>query len=297
MKIAIYGNRHQENFIRRIASFLNHLHERGDSVTIHAKLYNYLIENDADMLSLLADAVVDNGGHGVDADLAVSIGGDGTFLRTTQWLAGEEIPIIGVNTGHLGFLAPFTLEEAAAQVDMFASGESSVEARTVLCIETADGSDIGTWPYALNELVIQKRDTASMVTVAARIDRLPLADYLCDGLIISTPTGSTAYNLSAGGPIVAPEAPNFIVSPIAAHTLTMRPLVISSESLLELRTTSRAHSFNIAVDGRTASLPCGTSLFVSKAPFSVLTVRKPGHNFYSGLREKLLWGETMSGKK
>lgn len=297
MKIAIYGSRHQEAFLESIVSLLAYIAKRGDSMVIHPKIYQYLIDNRPEAAAYLAEAEVTDGSGALHADLALSIGGDGTFLRTFQWIADEEIPIVGVNTGHLGFLAPFTVDEAIGAIDDFAAGRSAVESRTVLCVDTADGSPLGTWPYALNELVVYKRDTASVVTVSTRIDSRPLADYICDGLIVATPTGSTAYNLSVGGPIVAPDAPNIIVSPMAAHTLTMRPLVIGHDSVLELRTDSRARSFNIALDGRTVSLPSGKSLFVSKAQFAVITVCKPGHNFYSALREKLLWGESVTGKK
>lgn len=296
MRIAIYGSRHQDEFIGSIAEMLTFLSQRGYTMVIHSKLRDYMRDNRPDLAPVLELSEEGVSGTVPSADLALSIGGDGTFLRTAEWIAQEEIPIIGVNTGHLGFLAPFTIEEAQEEVERFSAGKSNVESRSMLCVETADGSDLGTWPYALNELVLHKRDNASMVTVSARIDRRPLADYLCDGLIISTPTGSTAYNLSAGGPIVHPSAPNFVISPLAAHTLTMRPLVIGQDSMLELKTLSRARSFNLVVDGRSVVMPCGVSLFVTRAPFVVKTVSKPGHDFYETLREKLLWGTTAAKK-
>lgn len=297
MRIAIYGSRHQDEFVDRIAGLLTYLSQRGDTLIIHSKLRDYMGAACESLASLIATSEEGVSGIPPVADLALSIGGDGTFLRTAEWIAREEVPIIGVNTGHLGFLAPFTIEEARDEVDRFATGRSEVEPRSLLCVETADGSPLGTWPYALNELVVLKRDNASMVTVSARIDRRQLADYLCDGLIISTPTGSTAYNLSAGGPIVHPLAPNFVISPLAAHTLTMRPLVIGQDSVLELKILSRARTFNLVIDGRSVVMPCGVSLFVTRAPFVVKTVIKAGHDFYETLREKLLWGTSVSPKR
>ncbi len=297
MRIAIYGSRHQDEFTDRVAAMISFLSQCGHTLVIHSKLRDYLRNECGGISSILDNSEAGVSGTSPEADLAMSVGGDGTFLRTAEWIAHRQIPIIGVNTGHLGFLAPFTVEDAEREVEAFANGKSQVESRSLLCVETADGHDLGTWHCALNEVVIQKRDNASMVTVSARIDRRQLADYLCDGLIISTPTGSTAYNLSASGPIVHPTAPNFVISPLAAHTLTMRPLVIGQESLLELKVYSRARNFNLVLDGRSVALPCGISLFVTRAPFDVKVVYKPGHDFYQTLREKLLWGTNVSVKK
>lgn len=284
MKIAIYGNRHQADYINEIMQLLNHIALRGDKVIMHNKLRDYLRE----LAPEFADYEVEDGAPDC-CDVAVSIGGDGTFLRTAEWIGQGEVPIIGVNTGHLGFLAPFNLQETCDAIDRFAAGEAEIEERTLLQVELLNG-DLGTWPYALNEVTIQKRDNASMITVDTRINQKPLADYLCDGLIVSTPTGSTGYNLSVGGPIVEPSAPNFVISPIAAHTLTMRPLIVDDNSLIEAKTTSRASTYRVSLDGRAVTLPAGVSLFLSKAPFVVKIVRKPAHNFFATLRDKLLWG-------
>lgn len=296
MKIALYGNRHQDDFLDSIVGLISYVEKRHDSLTIHPKLFGYLSENRPDALRNIDKSAVADPDTPVRADLAISIGGDGTFLRTAQWIADGEVPIIGVNTGHLGFLAPFTIADAIAEIDRFGKGDSRIESRALICVDTL-GNELGTWPFALNEVVIHKRDSASMITVDTRIDRLQLADYLCDGLIISTPTGSTAYNLSAGGPIVAPDAPNFVISPLAPHSLTMRPLIVSQDSLIEAKTTSRAGTYRLILDGRPVILPTGSSVFISKAPFDVKVVCKPGHSFYATLREKLLWGTSVAGKK
>lgn len=292
MKILIYGNRHQDNHIGDIISMISSLLEKGDEVVLHPKINGYLEENSPRFSQLTAKMVWETDVKApADADLAISIGGDGTFLRTAQWIGDAETPIIGVNTGHLGFLAPFTPGEVETEIERFRNGKSSVSSRSLICVDSMGGSLGDEWPYALNEVVLHKRDSASMVTVSARIDRRALADYLCDGLIVATPTGSTAYNLSVGGPIVAPSTPVFTLSPIAAHTLTMRPLVVSDGSLIELTVKSRAKSFRLSLDGRSIQVACGDTLYLSKAPFCVKMVCKPGQDFYSTLRDKLLWGE------
>lgn len=291
MKVAIYGSRHQDTHVEEIARLVIRLIENGDSMIMHRKIYDYLVSNLGDNFTRATAAVTVTSEPGFTADVALSIGGDGTFLRTAQWVADSEIPIVGVNTGHLGFLAPFTIEEASRAIIDNRLANYDIESRSLLRVDLM-GSTLDTWPYAINEVAILKKDTASMITVGARIDRAPLADYLCDGLIVSTPTGSTGYNLSVGGPIVQPRSPSFILSPVAAHSLSMRPLVVDDSSLLVLKVSSRTPSFRISLDGRSVTLPCGTDIYLSRAPFVVKTVCVPGHNFFDTLRRKLLWGAT-----
>lgn len=292
MKVAIYGSRHQDSHVNDIARMVISLIENGDTMVIHRKIYDYLVSNLGDNFARVTARAEVTSEPGFEADVALSIGGDGTFLRTAQWVADTGIPIIGVNTGHLGFLAPFTVAEATTAILSQLKGYDIVD-RSLLHVDLIGGS-LDTWPYAINEIAILKKDTASMITIDARIDRAPLADYLCDGLIISTPTGSTGYNLSVGGPIVQPSSPSFILAPVAAHSLTMRPLVVDDSSLLTLRVSSRTPSFRISLDGRSVNLPCGTDIYLSRAPFVVKTVCLPGHNFFDTLRRKLLWGATAA---
>ena len=289
MKVAIYGSRHQADHVGEIAKLVVDLIENGDSIVIHRKLYDYLVANVGELFVRATSSVIVTTETGFSADVALSIGGDGTFLRTAQWVADSEIPIIGVNTGRLGFLAPFTIKEAADAVITHRLANYKIVDRSLLRVDI-NCADLDTWPYAINEVAILKKDTASMICIDARIDRVPLADYLCDGLIVSTPTGSTGYNLSVGGPIMQPQSPSFILSPEAAHSLTMRPLVIDDSSLLTLNVSSRTPSFRISLDGRSVNLPCGTDIYISRANFVVKTVCCPGHNFFFTLRNKLLWG-------
>ncbi|MDE6489755.1 MAG: NAD(+)/NADH kinase, partial [Muribaculaceae bacterium] len=249
-------------------------------------LYDYL----SDSLHIVMNRVsVADPGDNITADMALSIGGDGTFLRTAQWIGDRQIPILGINTGHLGYLAEIRLSEAPAMIADILAGNYNVEPRSLLEAIIPD-CPADYWPYALNEAAILKKDTSSMITAHTAINGTDLTTYLGDGLIISTPTGSTGYNLSVGGPIIQPTAPNWVISPIAAHSLTMRPLVTSDNERLSVTTTSRAGSYLLSLDGRSLSLQSGTTVEIRRAPFSVHIVQRPGHNFASTLRAKLLWG-------
>lgn len=292
MRVAIYGRRRQDEFIGEIMDLVEHiLAMPGSSIVMHEKVYSSLKERAGEKFAaVMAGQQVDTSGD-FTADLAISIGGDGTFLRTAQWVGDKEIPILGVNTGHLGFLAPFTISDAIKAVDDNCLANYRIMERSLLQVEYPFGP-FETWPYAVNEVAFMKRDSASMIGADVRINGAPLANYLCDGLIVSTPTGSTGYNLSVGGPILQPWLPEMVLSPVAAHSLSMRPLVIGSDSQLEVKIQSRTSSYRISLDGRSLTMPCGTSVFISRAPFVMRTIEKPDHNFFATLREKLFWGAT-----
>ena len=172
---------------------------------------------------------------------------------------------------------------------MLADGTASLEPRMLLHLES-DHLPSGLWPYALNEISILKEDTSSMINVSTRIDGFPLAEYLADGLVVCTPTGSTAYSMAAGGPIVQPTLECITLTPLAPHTLTLRPLVVGADSDLHLKVTSRADAFRVSLDGRSVVMPCGATLRVRRALFSTIVMRRPDDDFASILRNKLLWG-------
>lgn len=249
---------------------------------MHSKLFRYLRERIE-----LPREVVEVTNDDFEADVAISLGGDGSFLRAAAWVAHRETPILGVNTGHLGFLASCDINDLPKLPDLLEKGDYTIRCHSL--VEVVEPRVDG-WPYALNEVTVAKGDGASIVNVAATLDGVPLANYRADGLIVSTPTGSTAYNLSVGGPIVQPTAPVFVLSPIAAHSLSMRPFVIDDSSVLTLECESRFPKFRIAVDGRSTDLPQGTRIVLSKARFVVKAIVLPGHNFAQTLREKLSWG-------
>lgn len=289
MKIAIYGSRRQTAYLGPIKAFIQRLEKDGYEVVMHEKLYTHLLDYIPEALQ-----GVDEVSCGTDftADLAVSIGGDGTFLRTAAWIGSKEIPVVGVNAGHLGYLASLSIEELPELPCILRRGEFVMDSRFLVEVDVPGASlPEGWYPYALNEVVIFKGDTSSMITAEASVDGWPLGDYRADGVIVATPTGSTAYNLSVGGPIVQPSAPVVVISPIAAHSLTMRPLVVDRSSVLDFKVDSRGRNFRLALDGRSVQLPVGIRVRISKAPFVLRTIRLAGHNFADTLRNKLLWGK------
>lgn len=283
-KLFLFGNTRQDGHFRNLSEFMEVLRGRGFEIDIERGFGRYLDESGVDISGCtLVEALP------ASADAIVSIGGDGTFLHAAEYAGDSEVPILGINTGHLGFLASYTLDEAAMLADMLLGGGARLEHRLVLRLESTSLPE-GFRPYALNEVALLKEDTSSMINVLAEIDGYKLADYLADGLVISTPTGSTAYSLAAGGPIVQPTLDCVTLTPVAPHTLTLRPLVVGADSDITLRVTSRSATCRVSLDGRSFVIPCGTTLRVCRAGFSVIVMRGPKDDFASILRNKLLWG-------
>lgn len=284
-KIAIFGNSYQKAYLTQLKDLFQKLSDCGIEVDIEHRFYDYL---NSQLDEFRFSKVVENPDKSYD--LVLSIGGDGTFLHTAQWVGNKGIPIMGINTGHLGFLSMYKLEETDDLIKALMRGDFITEKRSLLQVISSElPNDM--WPYALNEVAILKQDTSSMISVRAEVDSFFLADYLVDGLVISTPTGSTGYNLSAGGPILQPTIDNWVLSPIAPHTLTMRPLVVSGESEIKAITTSRVDTYRLSLDGRSVSLPCETEIRVRKAPFSIIVMRQANDNFANTMRDKLHWGK------
>lgn len=284
MRIAIYGSKRQDTYLREIEAFLNSLAERHDQVVMHTKLFQYLSNL---IPQALANVELVTDSTNFSADVAISLGGDGSFLRTAAWVERKGIPILGVNTGHLGFLASADISDLPTLADTLARGDYKVKPLSLIEVVSPH---VEGWPYALNEVTITKSETSSIMGIDTVIDDCQLADYRADGLIICTPTGSTAYNLSVGGPIVQPDAPVFVLSPIAAHTLSMRPLVIADNSRMHFGCTSRTPHYRLSIDGRATVLDLDQPVELRKAPFNVMAVHLPGHTFASTLRDKLSWG-------
>jgi len=290
MKVAIFGKRRQTaEDIERILRLMESLGSHGVFVAVQRHFYDAMVRDYDTVLD--ADDVFD--GSDFTADFAFSIGGDGTFLRTSCAVGSKEIPIIGFNTGHLGFLAEESLADAPDVVDNLMDGRCIIEPRSLLEVRAAGDnlrSGLSGAAYALNEVAILRHDSASMITVNTSLDDIAVASYQGDGLIISTPTGSTAYNLSVGGPIVQPTAPCWVLSPVAPHALTMRPLVVSDNHIIETTVQSRAETYRVNLDGRLLVLPIDTRLSIRRAPFVVKVVHRPDHTFVDTLSSKLLWG-------
>ncbi len=290
MKIAIFGKRRQSHEdLPLIMSLFDLLSERGVFIAVQRHFFEALVKEFN--ATPPADDVFD--GDEFTADVAISIGGDGTFLRTARWVGAKEIPIVGINTGHLGFLAEESLHDAHTVVENLLSGDYFIEERSLLEVHASgDGLRhlVSGWAYALNEVAILRRGNASMVSVHTFLDDIEIASYQGDGLIISTPTGSTAYNLSVGGPIVQPTAPCFVLSPIAPHALTMRPLVVSDSHEIKTSVESRVDTYRVTLDGQAFILPIDVSLSVRRAPFVVKVIHRKGRTFVDTLSSKLLWG-------
>ena len=217
---------------------------------------------------------------------AISLGGDGTLLKAAAAVGGMGVPIVGINTGRLGFLADVMPGEVEDAVDSLFTGRYAVQEHSAVRVDAGDSAP----RYALNDVAVLKRDNASMITVRASVDGEPLATYRADGVVLSTPTGSTAYNLSAGGPIIDPGADVIGIAPVAPHSLGLRPIVIGGGHRVEMDVRSRSHNFLLAVDGRSEKLADGTRIAVERAPYKVKIARCSGRGYFSTLRQKLKWG-------
>lgn len=285
MNIAIYGKRQQDQHLDRLRQFLHIVGEEADNVYLHSKLAGALDSYGIELPG--AESVTDIPD---DVGLVISLGGDGTFLRAVAWTEGREIPVMGINTGHLGYLSGFTFDDMEA-VRCAIRGDFGVSRRMTLKIVTPNMPD-DFFPFALNEIAVLKGDTTSMVSVRAHIDGFFLADYLADGLVLATPTGSTAYSLSAGGPIMQPTLRNILLTPVAAHSLTMRPLAISADSQVRLEVNSRGAECHVSCDGRTFAVPSHNAhIEVTRGTHDVLVAQPRQLDFATVLRNKLLWGK------
>lgn len=282
-KIAIFGSRRRDVAADEISAFISFLESEGFRVFLHESFASFLSAENID-----AGTAVPVEHVPPQTALVISLGGDGTFLRAARWVGDREIPIMGVNTGHLGYLSACSLSELKETIGEVMEGKITVEKRMTLQVELPAGAP-SCYPFALNEVTVCRDDTASVITVKAAIDGYALADYKADGLIVSTPTGSTAYNLSAGGPVLEPTTGCMVVTPIAPHTLSLRPLVIGENATVELEVMSRSGKFRLSLDNRSHNLLSGGKIIIRKAPFAVRVVRRRNMNFVRKLRDKLFW--------
>lgn len=281
--IAIYGSDRQEEHLAQLREFFVWMRMTDTRFCVHPHFAAYLAECGINVYEAEISDVIPE-----DTRLVASLGGDGTFLRSAAWVGDRGLPVVGINTGHLGYLASFSLDKPG-EVRAALLGEFDISRRMTVQIE-CDALPDDIMPVALNEISILKGDTASMVCISARLDGYYLADYLADGLLVATPTGSTAYNLSCGGPILEPIVESILLTPIAPHSLTLRPLVVGPRSELDLCVTTRSDTCHIGVDGRTFAVPDGTRLLVRKGRYMVNVAQPHGANFAETLRRKLRWG-------
>ena len=323
LRFALFGNEYQTKKSASAALLLGCLQQHEAEVFVERTFYDFLrqMHGGEPVVAALCDSM-----HVFDVldfpvDYAISMGGDGTLLKTASHVGATGIPIIGVNTGRLGFLADFLPNEIEQALDELYAGNCRVEEHAAIKLSLRDGSSgsngsfsamlrkrpcgpsamslrdgssgpsgsIG-YPYALNDIAVLKRDNASMITIHARINGDELVTYQADGLVVSTPTGSTAYNLSNGGPIMAPLTGILCLTPVAPHSLNIRPIVINDDSVIELTVESRTHNYLVAVDGRSAALDESIPLVISKAPYTVRIVKRASQHYFATLREKMMWG-------
>ncbi|MCM1347391.1 MAG: NAD kinase [Bacteroides sp.] len=285
MKIALVGSIYQGQTADVVRKLFDTASIYDARFVIPDTFYNFL--RDSLCVEIPPCEVVS--GDDFDADVIVCIGGDGTFLSAAGKVGSKQIPILGINTGRLGFLASFSPEDMEDAVACICGGRYEVEDRSVLHL-SCDEMELGGFPFALNEIAILKHDIASMISIHTRIDGEYLTTYQADGLIVSTPTGSTAYSLSVGGPIIVPQSDTVSLTPVAPHSLNMRPIVLCDTSEIELCVESRSHNFLISVDGRSKSYPEKIHLRIRKADYVVKVITRPKETFFSTLREKMMWG-------
>jgi NAD+ kinase len=254
-------------------------------IYVDVRFYNFLADGlnyEPPIAGLLTD-------DHFDLDVALSVGGDGTFLRTAARVNRQDIPILGINTGRLGFLADVGGNDIEDTLDELFKNYYKIEERTLLRLYT-EGRVFRGYNYALNEIAILKRDTSSMITIHTSLNDEYLASYQADGLLIATPTGSTAYSMSVNGPIIIPQSKNLVLSPVAPHSLNVRPLIIPDNYTITLGVESRNKSFLISLDGRSEVFPAGIQLTITKADYTTKVIKRYNHTFYQTLREKLMWG-------
>ena len=287
MKIALFGRDLDPQFFPDMKKLVSVLKANNIEILLHQRFFLFLKDqwNCTPEGKIFSETIpLDS-----DTDYFFSIGGDGTFLEAAAYVRENEIPVVGFNTGRLGFLADLSLDEIENVIQCLKNHNYRIEKRSLLEVKT-ENNIFSPNHFALNEVTVHKMDTSSMITVHAYLDGQFLNSYWADGLIVATPTGSTAYSMSVGGPIVAPESGNLIITPIAPHNLTNRPLVIHENIEIKLKVEGRGDYCRASVDYRSEVLAMGSELIIRKAPFSIHVVKLPKHNFYSTLRNKLMWG-------
>ena len=289
MKVAIFGQTYQDSALDYVVELLDELQKVSADIAIEQDFQSFLgKERNIKGYSYFTDL------KGLDSsfDMFVSFGGDGTILRATTYVRDMGIPIVGVNTGRLGFLSTFTKEDVRKVVQEFVKGDYTIVERSLVTVsadfQTSEFEDLN---FALNEVTVSRKDTTSMITVETYLNNEYLTSYWADGLIVSTPTGSTGYSMSCGGPVIVPTAKSLVLTPIAPHNLSARPLVISDDTTIRLKVSGREDNHLVSLDSRIASLENGKEILIKKADFTIKMIEYTSESFLKTLRNKLLWGE------
>ena len=285
MRFALFGNTYETCKSVHAEQLFAILTSYQDEVYVDRDFYHFLCE--AQPFAFEPAGIIDDLSS-LNIDMAISLGGDGTFLNAARCIGNTGIPIVGINTGRLGFLADVSSDEMEDFFMKLHAGNYTVRERNLLELTTSDAPERPS--YALNEITVSKHDSSSMIAVHTIVGGEHLATYMGDGLIIATPTGSTAYSLSAGGPIIYPQADVFVLTAVAPHSLNVRPVVIADNKAIELSIESRSGSFLVAVDGISQSYPEQTTLTLRKAAHTIRVVKQEGNTFFRTLQKKMMWG-------
>lgn len=285
MRFALFGNTYETYKSVHAEQLFAVLSKHNDEVFVDNDFYNFLSQNQP--FQFKAAGIIDDL-ESLKPDMAISLGGDGTFLKAARCIGATGIPIVGINTGRLGFLADVSADEMESFFGQLHAGRYTVRERGLL--ELIIDNDTSHPSYALNEIAVSKHDSSSMIAVRTTVGGEHLATYMGDGLLIATPTGSTAYSLSAGGPIIYPQADVFVLTAVSPHSLSVRPVVIADDKTIELNIESRNGSFLVAVDGISRSYPEHTVLTLRKAAHTIRVVKQEGSTFFHTLQKKMMWG-------
>lgn len=287
MRVAIYSRKVTKNASVNTMQILKFVQEFGWEIVLESNFKAQLIIHYPEFL--VCDTFSSYRDFTTGIDLAISIGGDGTFLQTVGFVRDTGVPVMGINTGRLGFLANINQEQVHRAFELVQEKKYVFQQRSLLKVETESGI-FGNDNFALNELTVNKKDTSSMITVHAKVDGNFLNSYWADGLIVSTPTGSTAYSLSCGGPIVSPGCQVHILTPIAPHNLNVRPMIVPDHMPIELYVEGRERKYLVSIDSNSKHIKKGEKIFVEKANFMVNVIKFEDHTFLDTIRNKMLWG-------
>jgi NAD+ kinase len=288
MKIAFYGQTINPDFVEELLQLFNLLRTKQVECYVYRPFFEYM-QQDCGILPGISGLFENSNDLPNDVSYMFSLGGDGTFLKSFLLAKKGSIPLVGINTGRLGFLSDISREEIESAIDDIIEGNILIDERTALELEIVSEKQTEL-QYALNEITVTKLDSSSMINIHTYINDEFLNTYWADGLIVATPTGSTAYTLSVGGPILTPDSENIVISPIAPHNLTVRPVVVPDNHSITLHVEGRGLHYLASIDSKSEPIYFTEYLKIRKAPFKVKTIRLKGHSFFSTLRNKLMWG-------
>lgn len=286
--IAVYGREFNESVIGYVEELFNYLRQKEVEVYIYAPFYDFL-KRQCTFPYTFHEFHSHRDLPG-DTAFMLSLGGDGTMLSAATLIRDSGIPVAGINFGRLGFLANVSKNHIQEALDQILAGDYQIQKRALLQVQSSDGAFEQSEYFALNDISVFRSDSSAMITIHATLDGELLNSYWADGLIIATPTGSTAYSLSCGGPIIMPGSGNFVITPISPHNLNVRPIVVNENMQLQLEIEARTEKYILTCDSKNQILSTKTTLLITKAPFNINLIRLANDQYFTILREKLLWG-------